>query len=74
MIITAIIGLIGIGGGFIGYLNGKLSMPLRLLSCAAGLCLVIPGSLTDVIGVVGVVAVFVITRMENRKTASVESK
>lgn len=69
MILTAIIGLVGIGGGFIGYLNGKLSMPLRLLSCAGGLCLVIPGNLTDIIGIIAVAAAFIITRMENRKAA-----
>ena len=74
MILTAIVGLVGIGGGFIGYLNGKLSMPLRLLSCAGGLCLVIPGNLTDIIGIVAVAAVFFITRVENRKAAHAEVK
>ena len=50
MIITAILGLIGIGGGFIGYLNGPLSMFLRIASFVGGLCMVIPGTSTDILG------------------------
>ena len=52
MIITAIFGLIGIGGGFIGYLNGDLNMPLRIILFVGGLFMVIPGILTDIIGIV----------------------
>jgi len=62
MIITAIIGLVGIGGGFIGYLNGKLNPLLRIASFAGGLCMVIPGTLTDIIGIVVIAAVMLITR------------
>ena len=57
MIFTAIIGLIGIGGGFIGYLNGPLNLPLRIISFAGGLCMVIPGTMTDIIGGLMITAV-----------------
>lgn len=57
MVFTAILGLIGIGGGFIGYLNGPLNIPLRIISFAGGLCMVIPGTLTDIIGACAVAAV-----------------
>ena len=66
MILTAIIGLVGIGGGFIGYLNGPLKMPLRLLSFAGGICMVIPGTLTDLIGGAAIAAVFLITWLLRR--------
>ncbi len=70
MIITAIFGLVGIGAGFIGYLNGPLNMPLRIISFAGGLCMVIPGTLTDIIGAAVVVGVFLITRFTTgKKTA-----
>lgn len=72
MVLTAIVGLVGIGGGFIGYLNGKLPVPLRLLSCAGGLCLVIPGTLTDVIGISAILVVYLLTRVRNRKAAKAE--
>ena len=70
MLVTAVIGLIGIGAGFIGYLNGPLPLPLRLLSFAGGLCMVIPGTLTDVIGAAAVVGVVVIAHFMNKKKAA----
>ncbi len=71
MIITAIIGLIGIGAGFIGYLNGPLKWPLRLISFVGGFCMVVPGTLTDIIGAALIAAVYVITRLVSKKAAEV---
>ena len=70
MIITAILGLIGIGGGFIGYLNGKLSWPLRIVSFAGGLCMVIPGTLTDLIGAALIAAVMAYVHFVQKKAAA----
>ena len=67
MIITAIIGLVGIGGGFIGYLNGKVILPLRFVSFAGGLLLVIPGTLTDIIGISMIALVVIVGAIQNRK-------
>ena len=62
MIITAILGLVGIGGGFIGYLNDELNIPLRIVSFAGGLCMVVPGTLTDIIGAIAVIAVVFLSK------------
>ena len=72
MIITAILGLVGIGGGFIGYLNGPLKLLMRLLSFAGGICMVIPGTLTDIVGAVVIAGVFVLTWFiqKNRKSTT----
>lgn len=67
MVVTALIGLVGIGAGFFGYLNGALNMPLRLVSCVGGLLLVIPGTTTDIAGIVLVAAVFMLTRIRKHK-------
>ena len=67
MVVTAILGLVGIGGGFIGYLNGPLSMPLRLLSFAGGICMVLPGAMTDILGAALVLAVVLLTWTMGRK-------
>ncbi|MDO4493811.1 MAG: TRAP transporter permease [Clostridia bacterium] len=67
MIVTAIIGLIGIGGGFIGYLNGNLPWFMRIVSFAGGLLLVIPGTTTDIIGIGAIALVFVVTHFTNKK-------
>jgi len=70
MIITAIIGLVGIGAGFIGYLNAPINPLLRIVSLAGGLCLVIPGTMTDVIGVVLVALVVVVSTIAQKKRAA----
>ena len=62
MIVTAIIGLVGIGAGFIGYLNGPVNPLMRIVSLAGGLCLIIPGTLTDVIGIALIAVVYVTNR------------
>ena len=70
MVVTAIIGLVGIGAGFIGYLNGPVNPALRVVSLAGGLLLVIPGTVTDVAGIVLIVLVLVLTSIANKKKAA----
>lgn len=70
MIVTAIFGLIGIGSGFIGYLNGPLTMPLRILAFAGGLCMVIPGTFTDIVGAAIVLGVYLLTHLKKKKKAT----
>jgi len=59
---------VGIGAGFIGYLNGRVPTLLRIVSLAGGLCLVIPGTLTDIIGIATIVVVAILTHIANRKS------
>ena len=70
MIITALFGLAGIGAGFFGYLNGPLNPILRLISAAGGLCLVIPGTTTDIIGIAMIVVVWALTSITQKKAAA----
>ena len=70
MVVTAVIGLVGIGAGFIGYLNGPVNPVLRVVSLAGGLCLVIPGTLTDIIGVALIAVVVVLTKLTQKKAAA----
>lgn len=74
MVLTAIIGLVGIGGGFIGYLNGPVNPIMRIVSLAGGLCLVIPGTLTDIIGIALIAVVYVTNRLAHRKHAAPAEK
>ena len=70
MILTAILGLIGIGAGFIGYFNWPLNMPLRIISFLGGLCMIIPGIFTDIIGAVAVAAVVLISYSRSKAAAT----
>ena len=68
--LTATIGMIGVAAGLSGYLVKPMNVLERALTIAGGLCLIVPGTLTDVIGLaliaVGVVLQVVLSK---KKTA-----
>ena len=68
IIITSLVGIIAISAGMEGYFFTRMRWYERIAIVAAGLCLVIPNVLTDVIGVVLLVAV-VILQIFSRKRA-----
>ena len=57
--ITALLGLFGVATALNGYFYCKVPAVLRIVLLGAGLCMMIPGLLTDVIGLVVLVAVVV---------------
>ena len=59
-IITSLVGLFGIAAGLNGNLFERIPMLLRIVLIAGGLALMIPESITDIIGIAIIVAVFVI--------------
>ncbi len=50
--ISALIGIFGIAASLNGYFIRKIPVPLRLLLMVGGLCMVFPGTVTDVLGLV----------------------
>lgn len=70
IIITALVGIFGVSAGLSGYLYKKMNPLIRLLAIAGGLTLLVPGLLTDVIGLVLIVVVFVVQRLGAGKTAA----
>lgn len=70
IVITSLAGLYGIAAALNGYLYRPMNPLFRLLIAAGGLCMMIPGNLTDVIGVVVVVGVVVLQRMSAKKSAA----
>ena len=69
MFITSIIGMFGISAALEGYIFSKLQIPLRLICVAAGLLLIIPGIVTDLIGFALIAGVIVLNYIltKNRK-------
>ena len=49
-VVTALIGMFGVSVGLQGYAFGKVCWPLRIVSAVGGLLLIIPGILTDLVG------------------------
>ncbi len=50
-VLTAIIGLFGVSSGLEGYVFDNEKIWQRILSIAGGLCLIVPGLMTDLVGV-----------------------
>ena len=69
MIISAIIGIIGIGAGVEGYLFTNMTWYERILAIVGGLGLVTPGVLTDTAGAVLLVIAIILQIVKSRKTA-----
>lgn len=61
--ITAVIGIFGVSAGLSGYLYKPMNPLIRIMSVAGGLTLLIPGTVTDIIGIVLFVVVVVFQRM-----------
>ena len=65
--VTAVMGLFGIAAALNGYLYRHIHWTLRLVLVAGGLCMMIPGTLTDVVGLVLVLAVIFYQRVSAKK-------
>jgi TRAP-type uncharacterized transport system fused permease subunit len=68
--VTSFIGIYAISAGLEGYMFKELAWPLRIICIAAGLALIYPGHLTDVIGVAVVAAVFILEKLSMRRAAN----
>ena len=62
IICTSVIGMIGIGAGLTGYLIDTAKGVERLVLLAGGLLMLVPGTLTDVIGLAILVAIFMMQK------------
>ena len=65
--VTAVMGLFGIAAALNGYLYRHIHWTLRLVLVAGGLCMMVPGTLTDVVGLALVLAVIFYQRVSARK-------
>lgn len=72
-ILSASLGCVALAGGMIGWLGAKMPIPLRFVLVGAAITLMIPGALTDVIGVV-LMAACVITAvtLSKRQTPKIQ--
>ncbi len=70
IVVSSLIGMFGLSMALEGYFKGLLSWPLRLLCAAGGLCLIIPGLITDVIGVGAVVVVLLLQTLRAKNKAA----
>ncbi|WP_232697728.1 TRAP transporter permease [Brevibacillus daliensis] len=64
---TSIIGMIGVGAGLIGFWMSRLTIVLRILAIVGGICAIIPGLTTDIIGFVLLAGVFAYSTYVGKK-------
>jgi TRAP-type uncharacterized transport system fused permease subunit len=65
--VTALIGMFGIGMAVEKFWTSRLNIIQQLMALAGGLLLIIPGLLTDAIGLVLIAAVILWQRVQNPK-------
>ena len=68
--ISALLGLFGIAAALNGYLYKKIPVLFRLALVAGGLCMMIPGTVSDVAGLIVVGGIVLIQRMSVRRLAA----
>ena len=66
---TAILGMVGIAAGLSGYVVKEMNIIERVLAVVGGLLLVIPGTVTDLIGI-AIIAVVVVLQILGKKRAA----
>lgn len=66
IIVTSLVGLTGVSGGLEGYMLTNMNPIQRILAVVGGLCLIIPGTITDLAGI-AVVGASVIWQLADKK-------
>ena len=71
IVLSSLVGLFGVAAALNGFLYRPINPLFRLALVAGGLSMMIPGTLTDVIGLAVVVAVVVLQRLAAKREAAV---
>ena len=67
--VSALLGIFGIAAALNGHLFKKIGWPLRILLVVGGLGMMIPGTVTDVVGLVLVGGIYIFQRMNAKRSA-----
>ena len=67
IVISALLGIFAVAAGLAGFLQAKLNALFRVVLVAGGLLMLIPGGVTDIIGLAILVLVFVFQKMNAKK-------
>jgi len=67
--VTSIIGIFGVAAGLSGFMGRPMHWLMRIVVIGGGLLLIIPGGLTDIIGLVIILTIFAVQYIFGRKKA-----
>lgn len=68
--VTSLLGIFGIAAALNGFLFGKLNLLFKILLIAGGLCMMDPGMMTDIVGLILVIGPTAWQYMRFKRTAS----
>ena len=71
--VTATFGMLSIASGLMGYLIRDMKWLTRIILIAGGLLMIYPETISDIIGIVVLAAIFLLQRAENAKEKKVEA-
>ena len=69
IVLSALLGIFGVAAGLEGFMLRKMNLLFRLICIGGGLGLMIPGALSDLVGLVLIGGVFAIQYVQNKKVA-----
>ena len=69
IVLSALLGIFGVAAGLEGFMLRKMNWLFRLICIGGGLGLMIPGALSDLVGLVLIGGVFAIQYVQNKKEA-----
>ncbi len=67
VVVTSILGMLAISIGMIGYFLREVKWPVRVLMIAAGLLMIYPETISDIVGIVALIALYLVQRAENAR-------
>ncbi len=67
VVITSILGILALGVGLEGYFKGNVPWVLRIIALAAGLFLIYPGTVSDVVGLAVVAGIYAFQTLVHKK-------
>lgn len=70
IVISALLGIFAVAAGLEGYILRKMGWPLRVLAVVGGLTLLIPGTVSDLIGLVIVAGIIALQLLQNKRERS----
>ena len=70
--LSALLGLFGVAAALNGHLFRKVPVVLRLALMAGGLCMMVPETLTDIVGFAAVAAVVILQYMSHKRHTAAE--
>lgn len=70
IVLTSFVGIVAISAGMEGYFRTKMAWYERMLILAAGLCLIVPDTLTDIIGIALFVLCIIYQSIKSKKAVS----